>query len=108
MQASTNLGRTPQRRSGRRSNKDVVRFLTGTEETTVQERAVTEIQVNRFEEQHPKYTLKREAIDPDEMSNVIQSRLRSDESPDVFSFDTGPGFGGVLADAGIVYPLEKT
>jgi len=89
-------------------NKDVVRFLTGTEETTIQERAVTEIQVNRFEEQHPKYTLEREAIDPDEMSNVILSRLRSDECPDVFSYDTGPGFGGVLADAGLVYPLEKT
>jgi raffinose/stachyose/melibiose transport system substrate-binding protein len=89
-------------------NKDVVSFLTGTEETTVQERAVTEIQVNRFEEQHPKYTLEREAIDPDQMSNVIPSRLRSDESPDVVSFDTGPGSGGVLADAGLVYPLEKT
>jgi raffinose/stachyose/melibiose transport system substrate-binding protein len=95
---------------GRRlgGNRDVVKFLTGTEETTIQERAVTEIQVNRFEEQHPKYTLEREAIDPDEMSNVIPSRLRSDESPDVFSFDTGPGFGGVLADTGLVYPLEKT
>src|SRR3712207_3041002 len=63
-------------------NSDVVRFLTGTEETTIQERAVTEIQVNRFEEQHPKYTLEREAIDPDAMSNVILSRLRSDESPE--------------------------
>jgi raffinose/stachyose/melibiose transport system substrate-binding protein len=82
-------------------DKDVVRFLTGTEETTIQERAVTEIQVNRFEEQHPKYTLEREAIDPDEMSNVIPSRLRSEESPDVVSYDTGPGFGGVLADAGL-------
>src|SRR5215204_5494050 len=94
---------------GRRlgGNRDVVTFLTGTEETTIQERAVTEIQVNRFQEQHPKYTLEREAIDPDEMSNVIPSRLRSDESPDVFSFDTGPGFGGVLADTGLVYPLEK-
>ena len=89
-------------------NRDVVKFLTGTEETTIQERAVTEILVNRFEEQHPKYTLEREAIDPDEMSNVIPSRLRSDEPPDVFSFDTGPGFGGVLADTGLVYPLEKT
>src|ERR671915_946235 len=89
-------------------NKDVVKFLTGTEETTTQERAVTEIQVHRFEEQHPKYALEREAIDPDQMSNVIPSRLRSDESPDVFSFDTGPGFGGVLADTGLVYPLEKT
>src|SRR5215204_2387560 len=89
-------------------NRDVVKFLTGTEETTIQERAVTEIQVNRFEEQHPKYTLEREAIDPDEMSKIIPSRLRSDEFPDVFSFDTGPGFGGVLADTGLVHPLEKT
>src|ERR671917_804185 len=88
-------------------NKDIVRFLTGTEETAIQERAVTEIQVNRFEEQHPKYTLEREAIDPNEMSNAIPSRLRSDESPDVFSFDTGPGFGGVLADAGLLYPLQE-
>src|SRR5215217_1466679 len=95
---------------GRRlgGNRDVVKFLTGAEETTIQERAVTEIQVNRFEEQHPKYTLEREAIDPDAMSNVIPSRLRSDEPPDVISFDTGPGLGGVLADAGLVYPLEKT
>ena len=87
-------------------NKDIVRFLTGTEETAIQERAVTELQVNRFEEQHPKYTLEREAIDPDEMSNVIPSRLRSDEPPDVFSYDTGPGNGGVLAEAGLLLPLE--
>src|SRR3712207_5935201 len=89
-------------------NRDVVRFLTGTEETTTQERAVTEIQVDRFEEQQPKYTLEREAIHPDEMHEIIQSRLRADESPDVFSYDTGSGFGGVLANAGLLYPLGET
>src|SRR5918997_2280976 len=88
-------------------NKEVVRFLTGTEETAAQERAVTEIQVDGFEEQHPKYTLELEAIRFDEIRKIIQSRLRSDEPPDVFSFDTGPGFGGVLADVGLLYPLEK-
>jgi raffinose/stachyose/melibiose transport system substrate-binding protein len=88
-------------------NKEVVRFLTGTEETTTQERAVTEIQVDGFEEQHPRYALEREATQSDELRKVIQTRLRSDEPPDVFSFDTGPGFGGVLADAGLLYPLEK-
>jgi hypothetical protein len=94
---------------GRRlgGNRDVVKFLTGTEETTIQERAVTEILVNRFEEQHPKYTLEREAIDPDEMSKVIPSRLRSGEPPDVFSFDTGPGLGGVLADSSGKYRLHR-
>src|SRR5829696_8812319 len=87
-------------------NKEVVRFFTGTEETATQDREVTEIQVNRFEEQHPKYTLEREAIQSDEIRKVIHSRLRSDEPPDVFSYDTGPGFGGVLAEAGLLLPLE--
>jgi raffinose/stachyose/melibiose transport system substrate-binding protein len=87
-------------------DKKVVRFFTGTEETATQERAVTEIQVNRFEEQHPQYTLEREAIKSDEIRKVIQSRLRSDEPPDVFTYDTGPGFGGVLAEAGLLLPLE--
>src|ERR671921_1812654 len=87
-------------------DRKVVRFFTGTEETTTQERAVTEIQVDGFEEQHPQYTLEREAILSDEIRKIIQSRLRSDEPPDVFSYDTGPGFGGVLAEAGLVLPLE--
>jgi raffinose/stachyose/melibiose transport system substrate-binding protein len=87
-------------------DKKVVRFFTGTEETATQERAVTEIQVNRFEEQHPQYTLEREAIQSDEIRKVIQSRLRSDEPPDVFTYDTGPGFGGVLAETGLLLPLE--
>src|SRR5918997_5436801 len=55
-------------------NKEVVKFLTGTEETTIQERAVTEIQVDGFEEQHPKYTLELEAIRFDEIRKIIQSR----------------------------------
>jgi raffinose/stachyose/melibiose transport system substrate-binding protein len=87
-------------------DKKVVRFFTGTEETATQERAVTEIQVNRFEEQHPQYTLEREAIKSDEIRKVIHSKLRSDEPPDVFTYDTGPGFGGVLAEAGLLLPLE--
>jgi raffinose/stachyose/melibiose transport system substrate-binding protein len=90
-----------------RSHGKVVRFLTGTKETAALERAVTEIQVDRFEEQHPNIDLQREALQPDEVRREIQSRLRSKEPPDVFAYDTGPGFGGVLADAGLLHPLEK-
>jgi raffinose/stachyose/melibiose transport system substrate-binding protein len=94
------------------SNK-VVKFLTGAEETNIQERAAIEIQVDRFEEQHSEYTLEREVILAGEVrtgSNTnreIQTRLQSEDPPDVFTYDTGPGFGGVLADAGLLYPLEK-
>jgi raffinose/stachyose/melibiose transport system substrate-binding protein len=85
---------------------EVVRYFTGTAETTAQERSNIEIQVDRFHEQYPKYTLEREAIPPDEVRTVIKTRLQSDQPPDAFSYDTGPGFGGVLADAGLLLPLE--
>jgi raffinose/stachyose/melibiose transport system substrate-binding protein len=84
----------------------VVKFFTGTAETTADERELIEIQVDRFQKQNPKYTLEREAIDNDSLRQVIKTRLQSDEPPDVFSYDTGPGFGGVLADAGLLLPLE--
>ena len=33
---------------------------------------------------------------------MLQTQLRSGEGPDVFSYDTGPGFAGALAKAGLV------
>jgi raffinose/stachyose/melibiose transport system substrate-binding protein len=89
------------------SHVKVVRFFTGTRETAALEGALTEIHVDRFEEQHPDIDLQREALQPDEVRREIQSRLRSREPPDVFAYDTGPGFGGVLADAGLLRPLEN-
>jgi raffinose/stachyose/melibiose transport system substrate-binding protein len=97
---------------GSLSGNRVVKFLTSPEETNIQERAATEIQVERFEEQHPKYTLEREVIRVGGASTVIntnqemQNTLQSEDPPDVLSYDTGPGFGGVLAEAGLVLPLE--
>jgi raffinose/stachyose/melibiose transport system substrate-binding protein len=85
----------------------IVRFFTGTRETAALEGALTEIHVDRFEEQHPDIDLQREALPPDDIRREIQSRLRSREPPDVFAYDTGPGFGGVLADAGLLRPLEN-
>jgi raffinose/stachyose/melibiose transport system substrate-binding protein len=93
------------------SNK-VVKFQTIAEETSMQERATVEIQVDRFENQYPKYALEREVILPDEASTIsntneeMQTRLQSEAPPDVFTYDTGPGFGGVLAEAGLLHPLE--
>src|SRR5215211_1244357 len=94
------------------SGNKVVTFLTNAEETSIQERVAIEIQVDRFEEQHPKYTLEREVIHAGEASTVVntneemQTTLQSEDPPDVFSYDTGPGFGGGLADVGLVFPLE--
>jgi raffinose/stachyose/melibiose transport system substrate-binding protein len=85
----------------------VIRYFTGVAETTALEKANIEIEVDRFEQQHPKYTVEREAIPPESQRDVIQTRLQSDEPPDVFGYDTGPGFGGVLAEAGLLRPLAN-
>ena len=59
---------------GQQGGGEVVRFFTGTAETTSQERANIEIQVDGFQEQYPKYTLEREAIPPDDVRTVIKTR----------------------------------
>jgi raffinose/stachyose/melibiose transport system substrate-binding protein len=85
---------------------EVIRMFVGQAETAALEREAQGL-VDRFEEQNPKYTVEREAIPPDDVRQVIQTRLRSEEPPDYFSYDTGPGFGGVLAESGLLYSLEK-
>jgi raffinose/stachyose/melibiose transport system substrate-binding protein len=85
---------------------EIVRFLTSTAETTSQEKSYVEIQVDGFNEKYPKYNLEREAIPGDDLRTVLKTRLQSDPPPDVFTYGAGPGFGGVLADVGLLRSLE--
>ena len=41
----------------------------------------------------------------DTLRTVLQTQLRSGEGPDVFSYGSGPSFGGALAEAGLLYDL---
>ena len=93
---------------GAQGGGEVIRYLTKIPETTTLERAAIEIQVNRFQDQNPKYTLERESIAPDDLLTVIKTRLQSGKPPDVFNYGTGPGFAGVLEDAGLLRSLEKS
>ncbi|HUP54683.1 MAG TPA: extracellular solute-binding protein, partial [Methylomirabilota bacterium] len=58
-------------------------------------------QFEEFNATHPDIHVKREALDNDQLRTIIQTRLGSGDV-DVFGYDTGPGFGGVLAKAGLV------
>ena len=42
----------------------------------------------------------------DDMRAIIQTALNSDTGPDFVYYDTVPGFAGVLADAGLLRPLD--
>jgi raffinose/stachyose/melibiose transport system substrate-binding protein len=85
---------------------NVIRMFVGTAETAALEREAIRL-VDRFDEESQKYTVERESIPPDQVREVIQTRLRSETPPDYFGYDTGPGFAGVLAEAGLLYPLDK-
>jgi len=91
---------------GSQGGGQTVRFFAAAPETTSQERALMEIQVDGFQKANPKYSLEREAVPIEDQRSVIQTRLQSNTPPDVFEYDTGPGFGGVLAGAGLLMPLD--
>lgn len=62
-------------------------------------------QIDRFEKQHPGKHVKLNVLPNDTLRTVLQTRLQSGGGPDVFGYDTGPGFAGVLAKAGLLYNL---
>ncbi|MFP5369332.1 MAG: ABC transporter substrate-binding protein, partial [Actinomycetes bacterium] len=41
------------------------------------------------------------------MNTTLQTQLRSGEGPDVFSWGSGPSFGGALAENGLLYDLTE-
>ena len=61
---------------------------------------------NAFTEQNPNVTITREAMDTDQMRQTVNTALASGTGPDIIFYDTGPGFAGVLADAGLILPLD--
>ena len=50
-------------------------------------------------------TVEVDTLPLDAMRTVLQTQLRSGEGPDVFGWGSGPGFGGALAEAGLVMDL---
>jgi len=51
--------------------------------------------------------VKLNVINNDNLRTILQTQLRSGSGPDVFGYDTGPGFAGVLAKAGLLYDLTQ-
>ena len=59
-----------------------------------------------FTEANPNITIKREVIDSDTMRETINTAISSGTGPDIFNYDAGPAYGGVLAEAGLLEPLD--
>lgn len=60
-----------------------------------------------FEKANPGIHIQRDAQQSQDMRPIAQTALASGTGPDVIYYDTGPGYGKVLADAGLLMPLDK-
>ncbi len=59
-----------------------------------------------FSEVNPNVTVRREAIQTEQMRQTVRTALSSGTGPDIIFYDAGPGYLGVLADADLISSLE--
>jgi raffinose/stachyose/melibiose transport system substrate-binding protein len=60
-----------------------------------------------FTRANPNVTIKREAFSTDQIRQTVNTALSSGTGPDIIFYDAGPGYAGVLANAGLVQPLDE-
>lgn len=87
------------------SQDDVVTLRVWDTHSGERENAGMELMIERFESANPNIKIERDVQTVDDMRPVIRTALSGGTGPDVFYFDTGPGFAGVLAEAGLLLPL---
>jgi len=81
-----------------------IRFLIGQPEEPA-DLELVKADIKKFESVNPGITVKLDVLPSDNIRTVMQTQLRSGQGPDVFGYDTGPGFAGALAKAGLLYDL---
>lgn len=62
--------------------------------------------IGRCTQANPDITVRREVQTTDQIRSVLRTSLDAGQGPDIFAYDTGPGFAGVLAQAGLLLPLD--
>jgi raffinose/stachyose/melibiose transport system substrate-binding protein len=83
-----------------------IRYMIGQPEDPADLKLIKE-DIKKFESENTGITVKLDVVPSENVRTVLQTQLRSGEGPDVFGYDTGPGFAGALARAGLVYDLTK-
>ncbi|MBP2417483.1 ABC transporter substrate-binding protein [Microlunatus capsulatus] len=81
-----------------------IRYLVGQPEDAADLKLMKE-DIAAFEAQSGGITVKLDVLPSETIRTVLQTQLRSGNGPDVFGYDTGPGFAGALAKAGLVHDL---
>ena len=91
---------------GRAAQDEPVELLVWDQFTDPTESAVVDAIYAAFTEQNPNVTVRREAVATEQMRQTVRTALASGTGPDIIFYDAGPGYLGVLADAGLISSLE--
>ena len=62
--------------------------------------------IANFEEANPGIEIVREVLANEVMRDIAKLTLEAGEGPDIMYYDTGPGYAGILARAGLLLPLD--
>ncbi len=74
--------------------------------TDAEQSAVADEIYAAYMEANPNVTITREAIQTDQMRDTVNTAVSSGTGPDIIFYDAGPGYAGVLIDAGLLLPLD--
>lgn len=91
---------------GRAAQDEPIELRVWDQFTAPSESEIVDEIYSAFTEQNPNVTITREAMSTDQMRQTVNTALASGTGPDIIFYDTGPGFAGVLADAGLILPLD--
>lgn len=61
--------------------------------------------IENYEAENPNVTISRSAFTVTDLRNTIKPAINSGEGPDIFSYDSGAGYLGVLASSGLAYDM---
>jgi raffinose/stachyose/melibiose transport system substrate-binding protein len=91
---------------GRAAQDEPVELLVWDQFTDPEPSAIADAIYAAFTEANPNVTVRREAVQTEQMRQTVRTALASGTGPDIIFYDAGPGYLGVLADAGLISSLE--
>jgi raffinose/stachyose/melibiose transport system substrate-binding protein len=68
---------------------------------------IIETIIKNYETENPNVDIKRSTMKHEDLRNTIKPALNSNKGPDLFMYDSGPGYLGVLAKSGLALDLSK-
>jgi len=75
--------------------------------TTPDSGIIIDTLIENYQKENPDIKINRNTMKNEDLRNTIKPALNSNKGPDIFMYDSGPGYLGVLARAGLAMDLTQ-